>query len=55
MTVVRGTLKSDDTIDYVVGAVEGQSMHVTLTASSTATSFNVLPPGSDAAIADDAP
>jgi hypothetical protein len=49
--VVKGTLKGDDTIDYVLGAAEGQSMQVTLKASSSAASFNVLPPGSEAAIA----
>jgi hypothetical protein len=48
---LTGTLKGDDTIDYVLGASEGQSMHVALTATSGAASFNLLPPRSDAAIA----
>jgi hypothetical protein len=48
---LTGTLKGNDTIDYVLRASEGQSMHVLFKSKSGAASFDVLPPGSDAAIA----
>jgi hypothetical protein len=48
---IKGTIKGDQTVDYVLGAKAGQTMSVTLTTSSGANSFNVLPPGSEAAIA----
>jgi len=47
---MKGALKGDETHDYVLGAKAGQNMHVTLKTSSTSAYFNVLPPGSDAAL-----
>jgi hypothetical protein len=44
------TLKGDAIHDYVLGANAGQTMHVALQTSSTSAYFNVLPPGSDAAL-----
>ncbi len=48
---LRGTIEGDETVDYVLGARRGQTMSVALKTGHGATSFNVLPPGSDAAIA----
>lgn len=47
---LSGSLKGDETIDYVLGAKAGQTMTVSLETASTSTYFNVLPPGSEAAI-----
>lgn len=49
-TVVDGSLKGYETVDYVLGAKAGQTMTVTLKTASTSTYFNVLPPGSEAAL-----
>jgi hypothetical protein len=46
---IKGTLKGDQTRDYVLGAKAGQTMHVQLTTRSNLY-FNVLPPHSDQAI-----
>lgn len=48
---VRGTIRGNGFVDYVVGAKAGQIMTVTLKTTNLANYFNVLPPGSDAAIA----
>jgi hypothetical protein len=45
-SVVSGTIKGDQTRDYVVRASEGQTMKVDLTGSNIVF-FNVLPPGSN--------
>jgi hypothetical protein len=47
---VKGKLKGDETVDHTLSARAGQSMVVTLKASSTSTYFNVLPPGSETAL-----
>ena len=47
---LKGALKGDAIHDYVLGAKAGQTMQVTLETSSTSAYFNVLPPGSEAAI-----
>lgn len=47
---LSGSIKGDDAIDYVLGAKAGQTMSVTLKTSNNANYFNVLPPGSQAAI-----
>ena len=44
---VKSSIKGRQTIDYTLGARAGQSMSVTLKTGSTATYFNVLPPGSN--------
>jgi len=48
---LTGSLKGDQIVDYVLGARAGQTMSVTLKTNNGANYFNVLPPGSEAAIA----
>ena len=43
---IKGTLKGDHDVDYLLGAAAGQTMTVTLAASNTSAYFNVMPPGS---------
>jgi len=47
---VKGTIKGDQTIDYVLRAKAGQTMRVKLDTRHTALYFNVLPPGSETAL-----
>lgn len=47
---LSGRIKGDESADYRLQAKAGQTMIVSLTTDSGANSFNVLPPGSDAAI-----
>jgi hypothetical protein len=48
---IKGQLKGDETMDYVVRAGAGQTITVTLKPSNPSNHFNVLPPGSpDAAM-----
>jgi hypothetical protein len=42
---ITGTIKGDETVDYVVGAKQGQSMNVGLATMHGATYFNILAPG----------
>jgi hypothetical protein len=48
---LNGAITGDETLDYVLGAKRGQTMRVTLKTSNNSSYFNVLPPGSEAAIA----
>lgn len=48
---LQGSIKGNETVDYVLGAKAGQTMTVTLKTAHGANYFNVLPPGSEAAIA----
>jgi hypothetical protein len=48
---IRGTITGYEGVDYVLGAKAGQTMTVTMKTDHGASYFNVLPPGSDAAIA----
>jgi hypothetical protein len=48
---ITGSIKGDQSVDYVLGARRGQTMKVSLKTSNGANYFNVLPPGSEAAIA----
>jgi hypothetical protein len=43
---VKGKIKGDETVDYILNAQKGQSMVVTLEASNGSAYFNVMPPGS---------
>ncbi len=43
---IQGTLKGDQTVDYVLRAKAGQVMSVSFKPSNDAAYFNVLPPGS---------
>ena len=45
-TVIKGQIKGDTTIDYVVRAAAGQTLSVKLQKTNTSNYFNVLPPGS---------
>jgi hypothetical protein len=47
---VKGRIKGDETVDYVLGAQKGQSMVVTLGASNRSAYFNVTAPGGDEAL-----
>jgi hypothetical protein len=49
--VIKGRVKGYEIVDYRLGAKAGQTMSVTLQTKNGANYFNVLPPGSDAAIA----
>jgi uncharacterized protein YraI len=49
-TVVSGTLRGDDTAEYVVAAETGQILSVDLVASNGALYFNILPKGAPEAI-----
>ena len=42
---VEGTLRGDQTVDYVLGAAKGQTMNVSLATKHGATYFNILAPG----------
>lgn len=44
--VIKGQLKGDETVDYLVGARAGQTITVSLKPSSSSNYFNVLPPDS---------
>lgn len=48
---ISGTLTGDDTIDYVLGARAGQTMTIAFKPAGPNSSYNVLPPGSEVAIA----
>ncbi len=41
---IKGQVKGDETVDYVVGASAGQTISVTLKPSNPSNYFNVLPP-----------
>jgi hypothetical protein len=43
---IKGTLKGDGDVDYMVRAAAGQTLEVKLDASNGQNNFNVLPPGS---------
>ncbi|WP_162559959.1 PliI family lysozyme inhibitor of I-type lysozyme [Methylotetracoccus oryzae] len=47
---VKGTLKGDQTVDYLLQAKAGQSMTVDFKPSNASAYFNVLPPGSETAL-----
>jgi hypothetical protein len=45
-TVIKGQIKGDATVDYIVGAAAGQILSVQLQKTNPQNYFNVLPPGS---------
>jgi hypothetical protein len=47
---LKGKLKGDESVDYKVRAAAGQSMVIVFKPGNSSAYFNVLPPGSDAAI-----
>jgi hypothetical protein len=49
--VIQGRIKGYESVDYMLRAKGGQTMQVDLQSNNGANYFNVLPPGSDAAIA----
>jgi hypothetical protein len=42
---VKGTIKGDETVDYVLRAAQGQQMNVSMATDNTASYFNILAPG----------
>ncbi len=48
---IKNRIKGYEVVDYLLGANAGQTMSVNLKTNNGANYFNVLPPGSDAAIA----
>lgn len=44
-TVIQGRITGYDTVDYVLGARQGQSMNVSMTSDNGANYFNILAPG----------
>ncbi len=48
---IKSRIKGYEAVDYLLGAKAGQTMRVDLKTSNSANYFNVLPPGSNAAIA----
>lgn len=50
-TTIKGVVKGDQAIDYTLRGKAGQTMSVDLKSNKGGNSFNVLPPGSEAAIA----
>ena len=49
--IIKNRIKGYEIVDYLFGAKAGQTMRVTLKTNNGANYFNVLPPGSNAAIA----
>ena len=49
-TTVSGKIKGHETLDYQLRAKAGQTMAVDFKASKGAAYFNILPPGTDAAL-----
>lgn len=49
--IIKNQIKGYEAVDYLLGAKAGQTMSVNLKTNNGANYFNVLPPGSDAAIA----
>lgn len=47
---ITGSIKGDESVDYLVGARAGQTLSVTLKPGNASNYFNVLPPGSDTAL-----
>jgi hypothetical protein len=45
---INGTIKGNDTVDYLVRAAAGQTLAVTMKAGSASAAYNVLPPGNAA-------
>jgi hypothetical protein len=48
---IDGRIQGYECVDYMLGAKAGQTMNVSLNTGSSSNYFNVLPPGSEAAIA----
>jgi hypothetical protein len=47
---IKGSIKGDQTVDYILGAKAGQKMTVTLKSGHASCYFNVTAPGQDAAL-----
>jgi hypothetical protein len=47
---LKGSIKGDAGVDYKIGARAGQTLAVTMKPSNASTYFNILPPGSEAAM-----
>ena len=49
-TVIKGELKGEQSVDYVIAAEAGQRLSVDLSASNSSLYFNILPQGSEEAL-----
>jgi hypothetical protein len=49
-TIYSGSVKGDETVDYVIAGAAGQTLSVDLSASNSSLYFNILPEGSDEAL-----
>lgn len=49
-TVIRGQIRGDDSVDYLVTAEVGQRLSVDVSATNDSLYFNILPQGSDEAL-----
>lgn len=49
---IKGQIRGNSSVDYVVAAQAGQTMTITLTTSNTAAFFNVTAPGTKTAMFD---
>ncbi|MBL8705150.1 MAG: hypothetical protein JNM30_09915 [Rhodospirillales bacterium] len=49
---IKGQIRGDSSVDYVVAAQAGQTMTITLTASNASAHFNVTAPGTRTAMFD---
>jgi hypothetical protein len=49
-TQLKGSIKGDAGVDYKISARAGQTVAVTMKPSNASTYFNILPPGSEAAM-----
>mgnify|MGYP001198262545 CR=1 FL=1 len=49
-TVIRGTIRGDESVDYLVAAEAGQRLSVDVSTTNASLYFNILPQGSDEAI-----
>ena len=47
---IKGKIKGDETVDYILNAQKGQSMVVILEAGNKSAYFNVTAPGADEAL-----
>lgn len=49
-TVIRGVIRDDESVDYLVAAEAGQRLSVDVSATNASLYFNIVPQGSDEAI-----
>jgi hypothetical protein len=45
--VINGTVKGDESVDYVINVKKGQTMNVSMTSTNGANYFNIMEPGQE--------